>query len=348
MTCIQQYHLADDPLVSLNLLRGAKLNKGETLQSHLTTLMESKRINQMKQSMELKQLEWWQNQRNDMSGQPLLAFPSMGKYIIRSAEFKTWLLHRYLIPNGFGGFCCDCAARPQLDPYGIHLSCGCNKEGLRTGIHDALVLELQSLFRYAGFWTTHEERHMFDNNDKEKNNRPDLVVNNPELLGFHGTGPNPKQPDKVIIDLSFTCPLDGASKADIKAAPNRTKALEIGSKADARYNDKFKHYKTLIADLDPHLNPPVYWIVPFVFQSTGLLHKKGLELLERIAGAAQDFKKIPGSNLLTYFKRRISCCLAKNLANSINQRGRTVASHSGSRLDRSFDSRHIMELHTEN
>ena len=118
------------------------------LNTSLTVELSQKRITKMELSMSLTELPWWQNQRNDLSGQPLLVFPSMGKYIFRSAEFKTFLLHRYLIPNGFGGYRCDCAEHPQTDDFGVHVSCGCNKEGRRTRIHDALNHELHSIVTY--------------------------------------------------------------------------------------------------------------------------------------------------------------------------------------------------------
>jgi len=354
-SCLQRFDIANpvatstsssstvtsrDPLIFLKELRTVKLGKFETLQSHLTKILEDKRIKEMESSMDLMELEWWQNQRNDTSGQPLLAFPSMEPYIIRPAEFKTWIRHRFLIPTESGGLHCDCAAKPQLDLYGLHLSCGCNKEGFRTNLHDALVLELETLLKYSGYWTRHEERHMFSTADADKHNRPDITINNPTNLNY---GNERHQVSKVIIDVSFTCVLDGVNDGKIKAAPNRTKAMKIGTKANRRYDQKYNHYKTLIRGLTPQLNPPVYWIVPFVVQSSGLLHKASLELLEKMVDSASNIKKIPGVNLLTYFKRRLSCCLAKNLATSINVRGYSAISHSNSVQDRSLQPSMILE-----
>jgi len=50
-------------------------------------------------------------------------------------------------------------------------------------------------------------------------------------------------------------------------------------------------------------------------------------------------KKIPGISLLTFFKRRLACCLAKSLAHVINVRGNRMLSHVVLRYDRIFDPR---------
>ena len=87
--CLQQFQIAPTALDAVQKLRNMKLPFRETLQSYLTNILQNKRIQDMQQNMELKELEWWSNQRNDMSGQPLLAFPSMEPYIIRTPEFRT-------------------------------------------------------------------------------------------------------------------------------------------------------------------------------------------------------------------------------------------------------------------
>ena len=291
--------------------------------------------------MDLMALQWWQNQRNDMSGQPLQAFPSMEPYIIRPAEFKTWVRHRYLVPTESAGLRCDCSAKPQLDRYGLHLSCGCNKGSHRTNIHDALVWELQNLLKYAGYWTKHEERDLFKGIETNNNNRPDITIYNPANLGYQ-LGEH-QTPTKVIIDVSFSCVFDGVGNGVIRCPPTRTAAMKIAAKASARYKLKYNHYRGLINRLDRNLNQERFWILPFVIQTTGLLHNVSLDLLEKMADSASHNKKIPGVSLFTYFKRRISCCLAKNLATTINTRGYNVISHSNILRDRTFTDANIME-----
>ena len=142
--------------------------------------------------------------------------------------------------------------------------------------------------------------------------------------------------------------MEGAGKADLKPASSRQNAMKAGAQAQDGYNEKFRKYKRLLADQDYNHKRKVSWILPLAFQSTGYLHKDGLDFLEKLAARAHNVKMIPKANLLIYFKRRLACCLAKNLALTINKRGHTVASRSGGVADRSFDSRHIMELAPDN
>src|SRR6185503_20560632 len=101
-------------------------------------------------------------------------------------------------------------------------------EGLRSQLHDSIVLELELLLRYSGYWTVHEERNLFHNDQQDKYSRPDISINNPNNLQYN-TGRQPIQ--KVIIDVSFTCVLEGVQDGKIKSASNRNNAMKVGSKA---------------------------------------------------------------------------------------------------------------------
>ena len=115
--------------------------------------------------------------------------------------------------------------------------------------------------------------------------------------------------------------------------------------------EKFLHYKKLLDAVDLQnnfLNKRLTWILPFVVQSSGLLQKQASEFLERLASMASNYKKIPAGNILTYFKRRLSCSLARNLVQIINDRGaKLVSAQSNQLCDRSFAPRHFMELTQE-
>src|SRR6185312_4953433 len=137
--------------------------------------------------------------------------------------------HRYLLPQDSAGLRCDCAQKPSLDSVGIHLTCGCNKEAKRTSIHDFLVLDLESFARYAGLHTTHEEQHLFD--DIDKNNRPDITINNPAELGYENED---KPASNIIIDVSFTCVLHGAKSGRIRGCKTRKTAMKIATQANSR------------------------------------------------------------------------------------------------------------------
>jgi hypothetical protein len=225
-----------------------------------------------------------------------------------------------------------------VDDHGIHFSSGCNIDNMRTAIHDAMVLELESLIKYSGLAVAHEEKHKFQTHLVDSNNRTDTTIKRSEVLDLG------KPFNEVIIDHSITCPLEGAVSGNIKVPKSKKLALTVGDAAEARYQSKFKHYKTLIENAkDPRdPNPISYFILPFVFETTGLLHRKCLDFLETLANHCEMTKKIPGISLLTFFKRRLACCLAKSLAHVINVRGNRMLSHVELRYDRSFDPRHVM------
>jgi hypothetical protein len=53
-------------------------------------------------------------------------------------------------------------------------------------------------------------------------------------------------------------------------------------------------------------NAHEYVLVPFVMESTGLIHPESLKFLEQTADEADLTAKLGGECILIYFKRRIS------------------------------------------
>ena len=172
---------------------------------------------------------------------------------------------------------------------------------------------------------------------QDKEHRPDSTVTNPQSLNLGGWY------NKMIIDVAYTSPLDGAINGEIRAPKIRTEAMKIGDHANAKYQIKYNKYKKLIDSLPRQLNLPNIYIQPFVFETTGLLQKKGLELLERMADYGEGVMKIPGVNLLTFFKRRLACKFAKELAAAINLKGYQKRSHADTTRDHTFDDRHVLQ-----
>jgi hypothetical protein len=176
----------------------------ETLQSYISDFVQKERVTAIETAMvngvdhlDLADLKWWVSQKNEMSGQPLLAFPSMEPYVIRSSEFRTWLRYRYRISMGHQGLVCTCRGFPLVDDHGIHFTSGCNIDNLRTAIHDAGVLELESVIRYCGLSVAHEERHKFQTHLVDSNNRTDTTIKRSEVLDLGKTF------NEVIIDHSI-------------------------------------------------------------------------------------------------------------------------------------------------
>ena len=133
------------------------------------------------------------------------------------------------------------------------------------------------------------------------------------------------------MDVSITCCMEGAGRGQlIPPTSLENSKKEKGKAAKKVYNDKVRDYKGLFT----RLNLDQFSIVPFVFESTGFLHEKSMDLLETVAQRAEEVKKIPRENMFTFFKKRLSICLI---------RGSKLMAHNDFYFDRTFDHRVIAE-----
>jgi hypothetical protein len=265
---------------------------------------------------------------------------------MKSSDFRTCLRFRYLrATKHFAGLRCDTKHHgvpspgyPLLDPYGLHVTSGCGKDGHRQALHNATVLELDRLCRFAGMATELEEHGAFRADLPENNNRPDITIRNTNGLQTSF--------EKIYIDVAITCPLEGSSKCVI-IHPGVRKATMKGFRAKERYRTKITHYKNILdqaAEQNPEDNlgsrPGVQ---PFVFETTGFIHPESLKFLQKIADLASETQKIPQESMLKFFKKRLSFCLQRALASAINTRTRKLLGRTDFRPDRSFQDSAIVE-----
>jgi hypothetical protein len=78
-------------------------------------------------------------------------------------------------------------------------------------------------------------------------------------------------------------------------------------------------------------------------ESTGFLHKKSLEFLRTIADRADEVKRITNENIITCFKRRLSCALVKIISHSILTRTAKISGRVGLYEERGFNPQVMME-----
>jgi hypothetical protein len=144
-------------------IKAIKLLPRQTLQSHFTHLLQSNRIREMEKTMPLLQLQWWSAHTNDLSGKWKEATPRTKRYTVRSSYFRTALRFRMRLPVlcHHPGTRCTCTEKPTLHNFGLHLTTGCGKDGVRHQIHNTLILQLDHLLRHSSFYTTREERTLF-------------------------------------------------------------------------------------------------------------------------------------------------------------------------------------------
>lgn len=322
----------------------------ETLQNKLTYDLQQQRIKAMKEFMTNNEdqhinLRWWNGLQNQEAGAWLDAIPKIDKLQMRSSEFRTALRYRYRIAISAirAGSRCDCKVRmkqpngsfvtccPPLDPYGYHVSTGCGKDGLRIKTHDALVSELNDIIRYAGGNTVKEQRHCFGDHLPDDNHRPDIAIINPGAFDIPG--------NKALLDVTVTCPLEGAQNGKI-SKPTKTDALKkVSTSLTTVYRNKINKYNKVLrncAEVSPDFNPNHFSIFPIAFESSGAIHAESQKFIDSIVEKAADISRHPGNNLVMYFKKKISVCLQKNIARTINSRVGKIMSHQDFRVGRDF------------
>src|SRR6185312_1197381 len=91
-------------------------------------------------------------------------------------------------------------------------------------------------------------------------------------------------------------------------------------KANHAFNGKRTKYKQLFAQIvDPNLKDQLT-IIPLIFETSGLINKDSLQFIKDMALQAEWKEDISHLHLEKYFLRRLSVCLQKSLAKTINSR----------------------------
>jgi hypothetical protein len=126
-----------------------------------------------------------------------------------------------------------------------------------------------------------------------------------------------------------------------------TYALTKSHQADVKYKKKVANYKKVEQKMHEEspdtANANEYVLVPFVMESTGLIHPESLKFLEQTADEAGLTAKLGGECMLIYFKRRISFAFQRALANVILFRTKEISNHRNSSRNRSSQSSYIIE-----
>ena len=225
------------------------------------------------------------------------------------------LRHRYFLPQTciLPATKCTCSGRPIVDRFGHHYISGCGMHGFRTRSHDLLSLQLTQLLRYFGMDCRREESGRFTDIDPSNRHRPDITVYNPPM----GDQAFPIKASPAVIDVSVASAIRGAGKGNL-VAPSEAASMTPGIQAETRVREKINKYK----QLDP--NNSLHF-VPFVLESSGLLHKTAREFLQLGARKASEVLMIPAEHLYSYAVKCISVTFQRCLSNNIIQHAYAAA-----------------------
>jgi len=327
----------DNPFQAAQKLHEMKLERRETLQNKLTYMLEDNRKKELitKLERDLPKLRWFTSIQSSIVSRFLCVIPKFKDYSMANEEYRVAILRYLQIPNPriHPALHCDCDRRPQLDPFGHHIVTACPKHRIPTEIHDYFKTKVNQLLHWAGLWTVVEEVNTFGDVLIDDRHRADIVIKNPGPLHYPNNG------TKILVDFSFTCPVEGIANGqegilDPRYNRNTNKkrikdAKTQGLAAKHRYNEKIKKYDDLIAEYNSGPNEALdtFTVVPFVAETSGYFHEKAVDFLDRVADYCQEVKKFHSQNSKSYFLNVLSICLQTQIARAIIRRVAGISSH---------------------
>jgi hypothetical protein len=291
-------------------------------------LQNKRKINMEENIKNPGRLQWWKEQQNDLSGRWLEVFPKINKYTFNSTQFRTNMRYRMMLPvlSHIPGSKRSCKVpnsndHPTLDKYGVHQTAACNIYSCRQQIHDMVVMETQLMCQEAGFHTKREPKGIFSTS----NHRPDIAINNAQKMPAKYTC------EQLLLDIALPGPVNGSKSGILNQPADNAAALNLAGKQITKtYDGKKSKYEKLF-EMKPtrSLNPnftPRFKIVPIIIGLLGNVHKQTMEFFEQLAEYSDNIFRYGKNNILTYYKRRLSCCLFKNIANTLIRRVATCNS----------------------
>jgi len=284
--------------------------KGGTIQSWFCDHLSVRRMSLLEKLLPDNELAWWLSRRSSTSGLWLRDIPKYYNCTLTNDEFRTYLrfslhLDGHRLCNTVIGSSCSCKFGAVIDSTCVHFVSGCNKDNLRSDIHDSVARECASMLRWMGFPIRVEDRNEFRSADPYDNHRPDITIL--ESLG----NTNVK---RYLIDFAIASPLIGATKGVLKTGASRDVVLKEHHRILlVRRNGKLSKYKNRSA-----LNGCGFQ--PFVYASTGTLDPDAVKFLKRLTIMAKDVLHLPPDIIFNYVLRQLSVALVRGVARAINSR----------------------------
>ena len=219
------------------------------------------------------------------------AIPKSEAQTMLPSEFRTAFRNRLLIPHPQLLAHTTCSCGKEADPYGIHLQ-KCRLAGnLTNATHNNLVACLAEMIRHCGQSVRVEVSGIFNNVDPSSNQRMDLVVYDPGR-------------SNALYDVVVTNPV---SQEVLTSNCVNTSATRVQEQVKVRrYRDAaFRAGMTLHG-----LAIEVY----------GAWGNDFNNMFTHFISLGAVVTNIPKAILANYWRRRISVCLQRGVANAINTR----------------------------
>jgi len=222
------------------------------------------------------------------------ALPKTPGLTMAPAEFSFAIRSRCLVPHPFISLGLTCSCGKPMDILGVHTQ-KCRKyNALTIATHDAIVDDLQELYKYCGYHAKKEVHDTLRQFKPDDARICDLVISEPAKK-------------RICIDVRITNPV--TSKIELGTMRGR-KIPEAGTAAETNAKQKDLKYKNDIEAIGMEF-------IPFVLETTGRPSKGAQSLIENLINKKTKESGIPSSVLTTYWARRLGCTLQKMIANAV-------------------------------
>ena len=221
----------------------------------------------------------------------LHAIPKTEALTLHPAEFRTALRSRLLINHPQLLAHSDCTCGKSVDPLGIHMQKCPLDRNLTNNTHNRLVECLAEMMRSCGRSVRVEVTGVFNNVDPTSHQRMDLVA-------FIPGRPN------ALYDVVATNPV--TAEVEVTETVNLTQTNKHAQIKKRRYAEK-----ALAAGMTMRGLP---------IETYGKWGGDFTVMFNHFISLGASSSHLPQAVLANYWRRRISVCLQKGVANAINTR----------------------------
>jgi hypothetical protein len=293
------------PVIMREFYDAAK-SQGNTLQHGISSLFREINRSKVLKLFHSRREQAWLESTNDLNASLWLDIaPKSSMHKMTSAQFEAALNLRLFLPQNciLPGSKCNCGK--IVDSEAIHFTTGCNYDGVRIDTHNRIRDLVGQILNYSGSFTKSEEKGVFQAEEPDCNNRPDLTVFN--LPGYVG---------KYLLDIQITSPVPSGSATTKLSATQSKKALRAANNAA---KVKKKKYDVLCSSSG-------LGFLPIIFETTGRMNESTNSFFSVLIKKASEVKGIPFTVLWRYWISAVGSILAKSLADGISKRAYTLYS----------------------
>ena len=296
---------------------------GETLQARLTSTLTKDKFQQFIESIDDKQsLIAVTAVKDEHAHRWMITIPTREELQMTDATVAVALRRRYNMDQSISpsAVSCNCGQYGALDKKGQHLL-NCIKDDGRHTTHNTLVGAFAQMCNHAGIANKVEPQNVFVYQQEPTGKRPDIKIS-PGQLGPRG----------YLLDVTVTSPSSGRNGPNA-AGQSRALCTTPGWALKRAEDKKKTKYTELCRQND-------FNFLPLAIESTGMLSKATIDLVQKISDKASEIHKIPSHVLFNYHMNHLSVLLQKMTAQAMLRRS---ASLHGASLSPYV--RHMMSYH---